>query len=61
MIQCINVAPYAPEQNPIETVWLKAKQVIRTHFHENPLFKRVKELFVNSIHDTYFYVPKLHM
>ena len=61
LIHCINFAPYAPEQNPIETVWLKAKQIIRTHFQENPLFKRVKELFVNSIHDTYFDFPKLHM
>lgn len=60
-IHCINFAPYAPEQNPIETIWLKVKQTIRIHFHENPALKRVKELFATVIRDTYFDFPKLYM
>lgn len=60
-IHCINFAPHAPEQNPIETVWLKAKQKIRTYFHECSTFKRVKELFIESIRHQYFDFPKLHM
>ena len=28
-ITCVQFAPYAPEQNPIEDVWLQAKDYVR--------------------------------
>ncbi|MDS3862112.1 transposase, partial [Thermosynechococcaceae cyanobacterium BACA0444] len=28
-IYCIKLAPYAPEQNPIEAVWLQVKNFLR--------------------------------
>ncbi len=32
-ITCLLFAPNAPEQNPVEDVWLKGKTFIRKHFH----------------------------
>ncbi len=44
-IYCIKLAPYAPEQNPIEAVWLHAKNFLRQVWHLCKIFKTVKWLF----------------
>jgi putative transposase len=44
-------APHAPEQNPMEDVWLAAKRWIRKHFLLFETFEQVKHQFVNVIHD----------
>jgi transposase len=44
-------APNAPEQNPMEDVWLAAKTWIRKHFFLCGTFEQVKHQFVTFIHD----------
>ena len=44
-------APNAPEQNPMEDVWLAAKTWIRQHFFLFETFEQVKHQFVTFIHD----------
>ena len=34
-ISCICLAPHAPDQNPVEDIWLKGKNFLRRHFFEN--------------------------
>jgi transposase len=34
-ITCEVFSPNAPEQNPVEDIWLKAKNHIRKYFNEN--------------------------
>jgi len=48
-ITCLLFAPNAPEQNPVEDVWLKGKTFIRKHFHLCLSFKDVKNLFVETL------------
>ena len=31
LIKCIKLAPNAPEQNPIENVWLQGKEMLRKY------------------------------
>ena len=35
-------APNAPEQNPVEDIWLKGKNLLRKKFTENDTFAKVK-------------------
>jgi putative transposase len=53
-ITCIQLAPHAPEQNPIETVWGHAKSQLRRAYHSLPSFSKVKCLFVDTIKDNFF-------
>ena len=53
-ITCIQLAPHAPEQNPIETVWGHAKSQLRRAYHSLPSFAKVKHLFVDTIKDQFF-------
>ena len=53
-ITCIQLAPHAPEQNPIETVWGHAKFQLRRAYHSLPSFSNVKHLFVDTIKDNFF-------
>jgi transposase len=43
-ITCIRLAPNAPEQNPVEDVWLQAKQFIRKYARLCRRFRSVKLL-----------------
>lgn len=58
-ITCLLFAPHAPEQNPVEAVWLKGKRFIRKHFHLCLSFKAVKKLFVETLHHQTFHFSKL--
>ena len=43
-ITCILFAPYAPEQNPVEDIWLQAKNFLRKYWYLCKSFKIVKFL-----------------
>jgi transposase len=59
-VTCILLAPHAPQGNPVEDVWLKAKTFVPQHFHVATSFKKVKQLFVRAIEsEPYFDFPKL--
>jgi len=60
-VTCLILAPHAPEQNPIEDIWLKAKQYVRKHWWLCDRFKKVKELFLEAIENQFFDFQKLHM
>lgn len=60
-ITCILLAPHAPEQNPVEDVWLKAKQFVRTYYHDCHTFDDVKKRFVEATHLKTFSFPKMDL
>jgi transposase len=45
VFHCIRLAPNAPEQNPVEDVWLQGKQLLRKFSRLCKNFKAVKVLF----------------
>jgi transposase len=60
-ITCTRLAPNAPEQNPVEDIWLQAKCFIRKCHHLCKSFAVVKFLFEFIIHRQVFDFPKLSM
>ncbi len=60
-VTCLLFAPNAPEQNPIEDIWLKGKQYIRKNWRLCDRFRTVKTLFLDAIQNRFFDFPKLHM
>lgn len=60
-VTCCTFAPHAPEQNPIEDIWLKAKQYIRKNWRFCSQFSSVKRLFLEAIQNQRFDFQKLHM
>lgn len=61
LIKCIKLAPNAPEQNPIEDVWLQGKEMLRRYWNLCRNFKIVKWLFEWTISQDCFCFPKLSM
>lgn len=59
-ITCLRFAPHAPQQNPVEDIWLFAKRFIREFYFFCHSFPVVKELFELSVHCQIFDFPKLH-
>jgi len=57
-VTCILFAPYAPDQNPVEDVWLQGKNFLRRHFYENKTFQQVKESFFNFLNKKVFNFEK---
>jgi len=53
-VTCMLFAPNAPEQNPVEDIWLKGKNWIRKHFAENETFAKVKQSFSCFLKTTSF-------
>jgi len=53
-VTCMLFAPNAPEQNPVEDIWLKGKNWIRKHFIENKTFTQVKESFFKYLNNRIF-------
>jgi len=45
-----SVNPNAPEQNPVEDIWLYAKRFVREFYHLFRSFAAVKRLFELVIH-----------
>ncbi len=60
-VSCLIFAPNAPEQNPMEDIWLKAKQYVRKNWYKCNIFSKVKEIFLDSINNQSFDFSKLHM
>lgn len=60
-ISCTRFAPHAPEQNPVEDIWLQAKRWIREWYHLCKSFAVVKLLFELVTHRQVFEFPKLSM
>ena len=58
-ITCLLFAPNAPDQNPVEDVWLRGKDFLRKHFYENKNFQQIKNRFVNFINKRIFEFRKL--
>jgi transposase len=48
-ITCVCFAPNAPEQNPVEDVWLKGKTHLRKQFALNKTFAHVKACFFSFL------------
>ena len=44
-ITCIRFAPYAPQENPVEAIWLQLKTLLRRFYRFGKSFKSVKRLF----------------
>lgn len=61
LVTCVLFAPNAPEQNPMEDVWLKAKQYVRKHWRECPSFQRVLHVFEEALNTLSFQFEKLRM
>lgn len=60
-ITCIRLAPNAPEQNPVENIWLQAKQFIRKYAFLCKKFRSVKLLFKLLTHFQTFTFSKAFM
>lgn len=60
LITCILFAPNAPEQNPVEDIWLQAKNFVRKYYHFCKNFAVVKKLFTFFTHHQIFDFPKLN-
>jgi putative transposase len=59
-ITCILFAPNAPQQNPVEDIWLQAKNFLRKFWHLCKSFSIVKWLFKFSVERQKFDFPKIH-
>lgn len=56
----MRLAPYTPQENPVEDIWLKGKTFVRTHALWTTCFEQVKDLFVKGIRQKkYFQFPKV--
>ena len=58
-VTCILLAPHAPDQNPVEDIWLQGKNFLRRHFYENKTFQQVKRSFFNFLNKKIFNLKKL--
>lgn len=57
---CMRLAPYTPQENPVEDIWLKGKTFVRTHAWWTTRFEQIKDLFVEGIRQKkYVQFPKL--
>lgn len=57
-VTCLLLAPNAPEQNPVEDVWLRGKNFLRSHFYENNTFQKFKIHFFNFLNNKVFNLGK---
>ena len=58
-ITCILFAPNAPEQNPVEDIWLQTKNFVRKYWHLCKSFSVIKWLFKFFTNHQKFDFPKL--
>jgi hypothetical protein len=59
-ITCLKFAPNAPEQDPVEDIWLQTKNFARKFRHICHSFKWVKWLFEFFADGQVFEFPKIH-
>jgi transposase len=60
-VTCVLFAPNAPEQNPVEDVWLLGKQRVRKNWRLCDTFRNVKTIFKEAIDSILFASAKLRM
>lgn len=60
LITCKRFAPNAPQQNPVEDIWLQAKKLIREFYFFCHSFSVVKALFELAVNGQFFDFPKLN-
>lgn len=60
-VTCIRFAPNAPEQNPVEDVWLQGKNFLRKFWQCCRSFPAVKLLFQFFLDDQKFDFPKINL
>jgi transposase len=53
-VTCLWFAPNAPEQNPVEDIWLKGKNYLRKKFATTKTFAQVKRCFFDFLQDAFF-------
>lgn len=58
-VTCLLFAPHAPEQNPVEDIWLQGKTFLRRNFYQNKTFAQIKKAFFNFLNKRTFSFPKL--
>ena len=51
LVTCLRFAPNAPEQNPVEDIWLAGKNYVRKKFSKNKTFAAVKKSFCGFLQD----------
>ena len=68
LVTFLPFAPNAPEQNPVEDIWLAGKRDLRKNFAQNKTFAAVKESFCNFLRSFLFdsikfdwYSPATHI
>lgn len=61
MVMCELFAPNAPDQNPVEDIWLKGKNFLRKYFYKHRTFAQVKHAFLHFLQTTKFDFPKLKL
>jgi transposase len=59
-ITCILFAPNAPQQNPVEDVWLQGKNFLRKYWYLCKSFWAIKKLFELFYDCSKFDFPKIH-
>ena len=61
LIRCELFAPNAPEQNPVEDIWLPGKNFLIEHWYLCQSFPLIKKLFRLVTHCQIFDLSKLNM
>lgn len=59
-VHCVLFAPNAPEQNPVEDIWLLAKNFLRKFWHKLNSFRLMRWLFEFFFDYQVFDFPKIH-
>jgi transposase len=59
-ITCILFAPNAPQQNPVEDIWLQGKNFLRKYWYLCKSFPAVKKLFELFYNGSRFDFPKIY-
>ncbi|MBI3650818.1 MAG: transposase [Acidobacteria bacterium] len=67
-VTLLRFAPNAPEQNPVEGIWLAGKNYLRRQFAKNKIFAQVKESFCSFLNSFFlrsvkfqWYAPQLQI
>lgn len=60
-ITSVQFAPHAPEQKPIEDIWLQVKSYVRKHWFQCDTFQHVTQLFEEALATLTFDFKKLRM
>jgi transposase len=59
-ITCILFAPNAPQQNPVEDIWLQGKNFLRKYWYLCKSFPAIKKLFELFYNGSRFDFPKIY-